>query len=364
MQRQILNAEQLKNDINLVSSKKLFLNRVQASIHSALAIIKSDTSFAGQNGPYCEKESQLRNFAHLMVAIGLYPEINNNEELQKEYLFIFNRYASMLRLFLAGKLRLRDSNKDKYNGIMSTSFALEPLFECTSLHDKLNLSSKVQDLINLAKHAIVFDDSQSLWKLSFCDQIDRTFNHQLWMAMVSQRLFESHNTDKFLDLYLPKLSFYFDGILRHSQPCMMNLNHRHSARSMLYEIKYFKKLRKKSIGYHSFNLFAASRLYLSHSNPPRSLLGFIQRLTKPLFSDKYYSELISNPYSYSYNTPSSELAIQLISVGSYRRLNSLCKQQEIMDKIFSHHNGHIDLNTHLARSYESAIAFQFMAKIV
>jgi hypothetical protein len=145
---------------------------------------------------------------------------------------------------------------------------------------------------------------------------DRVFNHNLWFCAAASLLARqdipevSKHVSAFVKNIKNELLIYHDSIVHHSSPTYLSRLPKDSIRIVLRTIKNrvaANTLYEKSVGYHSFNLYALALLY-SNKNPLwNQHLSFIHKLYSATLTSKYRSRLKKSKYSYDYNAPGFEL---------------------------------------------------------
>lgn len=274
----------------------------------------------GHNGPYKDPETPVRNTAHRLY---LFSKLAH---LTKEKLFIeaANKTCDYLCSSSARPKKTifycrNNPKKDISNGLIGQAWAMEGLIAAAKF---LNRS----DALNIAKECFYlhsWNDDHALWyrvdinglPLTF----DRTFNHQLWFAAISSQIEDNEikrRGKKFLDNIGQNVQIYENGVIFH-QSRLGEFSSQFKKISFLsFKNLYFEFLRKnskkknylKSVGYHSFNLYAFAilkKIFSNHSFWSSSKFKKMLNVTK---SKNFLESLNASNFSWAYNPPGIEFA--------------------------------------------------------
>ena len=292
---------------------------LDASI-SAISNQNANGSFSpGVNGPYNDKETPVRNTAHWLFLLLKSYEITGDIKFK-------NSSVKALEYLMTAECRpggyamfCRDvKNKDQCNGLIGQAWAIESILKGGLILDRQDAVTFAIDIFN----SHYFDESRSIWhRLSLDGQImtpDPTFNHQLWFAAIGSFLPNKESNRRAFCFFeniasCPKL--YSDGIIQHNSQMgyfSKNLKLSNNKFRFIYSsIKRFidsRVLYKKSVGYHSFNLYAYGILkqsYPRHEFWNSKTWLSMKNATKTI---KFVENLNNNCYGWTYNSPGIELA--------------------------------------------------------
>lgn len=317
---------------------------------------------SGHNGPYNDKETPVRNTGHWLIIFSKAYQITKNKN--------FKTVAGQLAKYLLTK-KAKPHNasfhhrftpqKDKCNGLIGQAWTIESLIEASRL-------LKDSQYISLAANVFTshkFNYYKGLWHRLEIDgktlSIDSTLNHQIWFAAIGSEINNKtiHSQVKlFLDRLSNNITVLNNGLIFHpiisiwkKQTIISRI--KNMALGTYHPEKINNKLIYKSIGYHSFNLYA---LAILKNKFPRHIFwqskSFKQTI-KYCFSDQYKKDLIGNKYGFPYNPVGFEMPfiIDTFSKLNMKEKNSLSafwlKQQ-----IKNNQHKNLDVPTQTARIYE------------
>jgi len=295
------------------------------SAQAALSLQSSDGSFpAGHNGPYCDKETPVRNTAHWLITLLKAYELSGDAKFKDaasratDYLAAPEARPMKKTFFCRTK-----PGKDFCNGLIGQAWAIEALvLAAEKLEDHRSLE--------LAKEVFLlhpFDYEVGLWRCVNVDgsyaKFDMTFNHQLWFAAAGAMLLDTAANDsicrpviRFLDRAQEShLQVDTSGRIIHEIELHSNLNVvAKTSRFLCHPLLALREkaqMAHKEIGYHAFNLYAFALLKQRlpehafwHSEKFKSLLNFINRI-------EFITGLDNNKFGYPYNPPGFEVAFAI-----------------------------------------------------
>jgi hypothetical protein len=299
---------------------------------------KENGSFpSGHNGPYYDTETPVRNTSHITILLANCYKITKDQRYldrickAADYLCSKESRPYGYSFYLRSK-----SGKDKCNGLIGQAWTIEALAEASNVLTDgkyVKLASEV-----FLQHP--FDFNSGLWNRIEIDGsnigIDKAFNHQLWFAACSSLLYGSRkNTEiesiikNFMDLLSENINIYKSGLILHQIKAsgkkdikIENLISKIKKEDNRFIVKHifeklfkrnikksndYKKMIYKSIGYHSFNMYAFAILKESTGS---HYFWDSQLLNKPLkyiLSPGYQVDINGNLYSYPYNPPGFEV---------------------------------------------------------
>jgi len=332
-------------------------------IKTAMKFQNDDGSFPpGCNGPYGDIETPIRNTCHYIYAMSklviwgyesklLVPHINS------AVTFILNQdNVSEIGSFVCrvGK------NKNIYNGVIGQAWVLEALYIASiALKDE-----RLKKFCTQFYNSFTFEKKISYWKIKDqfgnTQKFDMTFNHQLWFAAIGSTLHMDSKIISFMNQIDKTVQIYEDGVIKHMS-CyrgigMVNFKNiidsisifRYFAKALLSS----SKMRSKSVGYHSFNLYALAILY---KVIPDNVFWESKKFKKILeitLDETYLRALNKSEYSWFYNVPGYELAYvyETFGINSNKIEDTIKKQINIT--INNTNKNSIDWLTLDARVYE------------
>lgn len=304
---------------------------IHTSSCAALAHQQADGSFpAGQNGPYADTDTPVRNTAHWLITLLRTHELSG----EARFLDAAARAANYLttdetRPMGASFLCRTNPERDFCNGLMGQAWAFEGLVAAADALDEPRFRQLARDVFLL--HS--FDKQAGLWHCLNVEgsyaPFDMTFNHQLWFA-ASGALIENDpkgeigsKVVRFLDRTLAShLKVDPTGRVTHFVPSPRRKSVlRRSLSTVLQPIKRMRRSPKmvhKEIGYHAFNLYAFA--LLKHRMPSHPLWKSekIQAALRFVKRPDYLQGLENNGFGYAYNPPGFEVAYAMQTFGEAR----------------------------------------------
>jgi len=269
----------------------------------------------GCNGPWKQNETPARVLSHYSILFyEAFKKFGNTSFSAKALELssaIINDWFPMQKTIWHRK----GPDVDLPNGLMGQAWSLEALNAAFLLSQDVKYSDAIHLIINNHK----FNSVEKLWHITFVDgmhgPIDYTFNHQLWFAAALGELGNALILDKSkkeLEAFLTKINSF------RTQPILSNSALRHPCfgygpKSIFRMGKYqFARTRNKDYkfkeaGYHLFNLQAYSRLFKCGFLNQSAEKALVKNINQFVLSDKFFSDLQSSKYSFSYNPPGFEL---------------------------------------------------------
>jgi hypothetical protein len=365
---------------------------------------EEDGSFpSGHNGPYYDVETPVRNTSHFIILLANCYRITKDQiYLDKIYKAADYLCSKESRPYGYSFYHRNKNGKDKCNGLIGQAWTIEALAEASNvLTDKkyLKLASEV-----FLQHP--FDFSSGLWDRIEIDGrnigIDKAFNHQLWFAACSSLIYQSSKNNeientvkKFMDLLPGNINVQKNGLVLHqikisgkkdikAENSISRIKKEGNGffLNRVFEKLFIRRVRKKveykkmiykSIGYHSFNMYAFAALKENNSS---HYFWNSQLLLKPLkyiFAPEFLGNINGNLYAYPYNAPGFELPYvlsvfsdfpikKIVEISSYVINAQILKCYNKDTKMFDKNTS--DPKTLTARFYElSRVPVQLLEKI-
>ena len=319
-------------------NKKIKVSRIQKiANYGLLKLHEYGYIPGGQNGPYNDNETPVRNTAHFLIIFSfIYNQTSDKKFLDAAHIcfkyLISEDARPMSPIFFMRKKK----GKDFSNGLIGQAWTVEALSVAYSLFkDKRALQIGKE---NFEAHQ--FNESYKLWHIQNVDgsqsSIDWAFNHQLWFAAVNQKLnyfLKSESIEKVLNKFYSKLdrnmNIHSNGLIKHSiiptiAPAEAVKKYIKPMYNYLKYLKTGKNSMCKENGYHSFNLYAFSIIRQYKELEFFKTLKFkktIDYLYSPLFkieltTNKNWKDSTIKPmevpfdfnrYSFAYNAPGFEI---------------------------------------------------------
>jgi hypothetical protein len=353
-------------------------------LHSLLTELASDAAAlqdangampAGHNGPYRHLETPVRNTAHWLF-MWCQAYLHSDE--------LVLRYAAEAALdFLLSELyRYRGFNwqqryasgRDACNGVIGASWVIEALCVAANVLEREDAFLAAEQVF--LAHPV--DPKTLLWHRLEPDgrslSVDRTLNHQLWLAAAGSRLAAlgsdraCKTTNRFLD-ELPRLvAIRHDGMILHRIQLHW-WDRTFEADRLGYKLhRRYVQLRRpdtvaasgcdRDMGYHAYNLHAMATI--KRQFPDNSFwksdkfLITIDFVKTSIFAD---ANTVANPYSIPYNPVGFECAWALETFSPHEieaRRFWLEKQINALGGAKDYGLGTTDPRTVRARLYEAS----------
>lgn len=260
----------------------------------------------GQNGPYQDTETPVRNTSHF-IRIFSYLYKKTGESKYKEAIINCVKYLKTKDAIPFSNIYhiRKDPSKDFSNGVIGQAWVIEGFIEAAIILKDENLFELAK--LNFLAHP--FDEKLKLWRIVNVDgsynQIDWTFNHQLWFAAIGSELnqyVQSTKIEHNLKSFFQKLPEYFNtynsGLIKHLiQPNSTKKDKVKKVAKTIYSSYQNLKLRKslvhKEAGYHAFNLYGLAIIKTNHNLDFFSSSKFKQSI-EYLNSNSFETEIRNN----------------------------------------------------------------------
>lgn len=362
----------------------------------AFELQNKDGSFpGGHNGPYHDLETSVRNSGHWLITFakcyGLTGEDKYIEKVSEiaEYLCSESARPEGYSFY-----HRNSKGKDKCNGVVGQAWTIEALVEATKVLGDTKYATLAEEVF--LQHP--FNHDYGLWnRLEINGQVltmDETFNHQLWFAACGSLINGNKDSEinfrieRFMDCLSQNLTVLDDGLIHHHIEQLRE-------NTIWSDLKYHNKLDKeflntlqkirytnllkfipligqtrekriqrqlyKSIGYHSFNMYAFA--LLKSQTPSHNFWDSepFKKTIEYMLKDEYIKTLDQNKYGYPYNPPGFEVPCSLFGLKDMNK-NKLIKTSEFwlneqFSRCYNKKTCSMDRNnedplTHTARIYE------------
>lgn len=225
----------------------------------------------GVNGPYDDKETEIRYLSHLAIIASVECLFLANIQYRDTVNDIGRRILSLRGV--DGTYKMRDG-ADECNGVIGNAWLLEGLlyaYRATGNETFLNESERI-----IQQHQ--FNKKMGLWERPIIGGVDMTFNHQLWFAASLAEFLQLRfnepfqlQLDSFFDSILCNYRINGQGRITHvifnSESLRGKIKQKLSrTRCILEEKINCPSMKYKEEGYHLFNLMAFARIYLIKPN--------------------------------------------------------------------------------------------------
>lgn len=362
----------------------------------AFELQKKDGSFpGGHNGPYHDLETPVRNSGHWLITFAKCYELTGEDKyIEKVFEIAEYLYSKDARPQGYSFYHRNSKGKDKCNGVVGQAWTFEALAEATKILGDNKYASLAEEVF--LQHP--FNHDYGLWnRLDINGQIltmDETFNHQLWFAACGSLIKNNKNSEitarikRFMDCLPQNLTVLDNGLIHHhieqlrENTFMSDLKYHtkldQEFLNTLQKIRYTNLLKfipligqtkdkriqrqvYKSIGYHSFNMYAFA--LLKNQIPSHKFWDSepFKRTIDYMLKDEYIKGLNQNRYGYPYNPPGFEIPYSLFTLKGMGE-NKLIETSRFWinnqfnrcynKKTFSMDRNNEDPLTHTARIYE------------
>lgn len=348
---------------------------IKASLRAVSKQHHNGSFEAGCNGPYKHSETPVRNTAHWLSVFSY--ALRSNKLNSQERKYVENSSQKAVNYLLSNNSRPHKKSffcrsakkKDSCNGLIGQAWTIEGLIRAYNELD-------IEEARNVALEVFLlhpFDYEKGIWKRVEIDGtilgFDFTFNHQLWFAAIAIQL-NDPSAEKmvkcFLDLIGQNVDIYSDGVIFHATNIakydFLKLSDIPGyLKALLREFqkpRLKKALYIKSVGYHSFNLYAYAILkkYFPFHGFWKSET-FLKMLSTTNNKD-FLDNLDKGPYGWPYNPTGIELAYvgKVFSLGEEYVQKWLSMQYKktydsVSDDLMT--KGSPDITTSSARIYEA-----------
>ncbi|MCU4753051.1 agl cluster protein AglQ [Halobacteria archaeon AArc-curdl1] len=296
----------------------------------------------GHNGPWDDPETPVRNTGHWAITfLECYDHTGEQRFRDAAENAISYLRSEDARPHGQTFHHRQSGEKDRCNGLVGQAWSIEALTVAATRLER-------PELIELAEAVFLahpFDDYLCAWNPVEIDgtvkPVDMTFNHQLWFAAAGGLLAKhpesgdevNRQVRRYLDALEANLNVYENGLVYH--PFKPDFDVRKYGTIFLEGVKagtahtmILGVLRGmlggddgdeeetegwayKSVGYHSFNLYAFALLKEAYPEHPFWRCSKFQRTLEYATDEAYVDALDGNPYGYPYNCSGIEMAYVL-----------------------------------------------------
>lgn len=334
---------------------------------------------AGNNGPYYNVETSVRNLAHWCVTFSEY-YVHTGEE---KYLEIVSLLGEAIldspHYNGSGVYKCREiKSSDEVNGVIGPAWIIEGLMAaCRATGDE-----RYYDRALKVFKAIPFNTGLSLWNRRNTQNkelgVDVTFNHQLWIAAAGA-IINNYREDKeiadririFIKALPKNCTIRTCGRVGHftasdTHGFISEIGRRvRDVKSDVCEGLNRRSMAYKESGYHSFNLYGFAILCKNWKEPvPFVKTKKFKKTLEYIFNDNYVNQLSKadigldetristklkvdfNVFAYAYNSPAFEVPLiaRIFDVEDAEKIfTALCEKQ--MELTYNEQLGDFSKNT-------------------
>lgn len=280
---------------------------LQERVKTFSSILKNIDLYAGVNGPYADVQTIYRTVCHAIVYL---VHIRKDDPILLEYISILEDGLAQF----SHTLPFRETmHKSKCNGLIGPAWTMEAIVAAS--HIKPGLMSQAVRIFLLHPQ----DEKTGLWDVVDTDGsnlgADTTFNHQLWFAAIGSKIDDptvQQQVQKFLDSTSINLHIHGSGRIQHKVKSYYRAkggSAKTSIRAILRTLRArtLKAVKKKEVGYQTFNLYAFAMLRRRYPNHPLWNTESFKKSVRYIESKEFRNNIRNNRYSFGYNAPGFEL---------------------------------------------------------
>jgi len=280
----------------------------------------------GQNGPWNEMQTSVRNTSHWLITFLKAYDITANKEFLDAALRCLDYLESDEVRPMKSTFYCRvNSNKDFCNGLIGQAWVLKALVIASEYLNECKYAQLAEDIFNMHD----FDFKKGLWKTRNVDgsigSICLTVNQQLWFAAVGALICKHTSSSEIknkVDIFYGNINKYISatskGRIKHTISNFYSLKGIYEKISRRKKISHFERL---EIGYHSFNLYALGYFYNINPNhqywKQQNTKRLIRQSLKYTDSKEYIDSIGENPFALSYNPAGFEIAYAVDIFSNY-----------------------------------------------
>ncbi|PZV18488.1 MAG: agl cluster protein AglQ [Leptolyngbya sp.] len=291
------------------------------SAFSALKLQDSSTGImpAGNNGPHGDAETPVRNTSHWLITFSKAFEISGDDRFkhaaQLASSYLLSHHARPMSYSFWHR---KNPKKDSCNGLIGQAWTLDALITAAPIIETPQLISVAKEVFLL--HPFNFEIG--LWQNVSVDgvhlPIHLTFNQQLWFGAIGATLSKydaevKDSVERFLETILFHLDIAPNGLIMHSV-AMRNFSYKKQIMRWIREPKnksHNQDIYERSLGYHSFNLYAFAILKECYPNHSIWKSNTIAKSISCIEDKTFIRNLQANKYSFSYNPTGLEIPFVL-----------------------------------------------------
>lgn len=357
------------------------VEKIVIDMAKKVADIGVSAILSGNNGPYHNNETVVRNMAHWCVTFSEYYKKTSEDIYRNVTIMLADAILESPEYNKKGVYRCRtDSTIDEVNGVIGAAWIIEGLICATRITDDIRYYERAKEMFLV----VPFNEKLAIWnrintkneKLS----VDVTFNHQLWFAAAGSMINAYKNDatiakriDEFIKRLDKNITVRKDGRIGHftmnDKNGMLGYAGRvyRDVKNDLLEKLCKPSLAYKEAGYHAFNLYGFAILKENYNKDiPFFATGKFKKTLDYICSDKYIDILCDadrnldetkvrtklsvpfNVFSFSYNSSAFELGRIYTTFGRENEetkaiLNRLCEKQ--LEYTYNEETGLFDKNT-------------------
>ena len=332
----------------------------------------------GHNGPYYDPETPVRNTGHWLITLTQCYRWSGDKAFKNGVIKLASSLMAEDARPNGFSFHHRKSGSDACNGLMGQAWTFEALAAAAHCLNDESCMLLAEDVF--FQHP--FDAQRGLWHTLDIDgqdlSFDPTFNHQLWFAACAsliqgKRTKEIHDRVlRFIECLPYNLTVLDNGLIYHpivwfwdeelKRANTWKLKGRRFLGNLYRTVKNCswaftqiseEELRRKnvykSVGYHSFNMYAFGLLKLQFPHHSIWESDFFLPLVAYLSSDEFQTDLEHNTYGYPYNPPGFEVPFALGCFATLDQVMLIQTCQQWIDRQFAHglnsQTGFLDRNT-------------------
>ena len=284
---------------------------------------------SGNNGPWNDDETPIRNTSHWGVTLAHAADVTNEDKFLKAA----ERCSSYLisepvRPYGHTFHHRRSYNKDSCNGLIGQAWTIEALVQLGVQIDDQRLLDLAEQIFELHTfeptfcgwHAVDIDGQQLGYHF--------TLNQQIWFAAVGAKIASVRNNrrieeqvQRFLHALPSLMARLPNGPIYHSvvpnsdfrkyvKYVVKNIRRKRIPDPLLHRFRseYRTKIRRRSIGYHSFILYGLAMLHKEYPFHEFWTSDIVREIRDYTRSEHFLEATLNNKFCYTYNCTGIEVA--------------------------------------------------------
>ncbi len=282
--------------------------------------------FCGENGPYDDKETKVRNLCALIISSCI--SVLDGEEEICEVNHILNMVNELYSFEdVDGLYIIRNKDgKDFCNGVLGHAWVMEALMYVYLVTKDKKHVDKCTHIFESHK----FNEKTGLWMcpIKFGGKCDMTINHQIWFAGVAAELYLLTNSQEvmnklqiFADMFWKNTSVHMCGLICHYVQGSKGITKiKSNIKVFLDEARALmglSSMRYKENGYHMFCLTGLARIKMAGIGESIFTNRHFSKALRYCNTKKYRTCLLDNKHDKDISTLTDKKKMQAISCNIY-----------------------------------------------
>ncbi len=305
-------------------------------------ILNHKNARAGVNGPYKNRDTEIRNCCHWIITYSYLWKITKIQKYYQVIEILTDFILKKKNYGVSGSVYARkDERFDKTNGLIGQAWVIEGLVKSYEVLGNTSCLIKAKELFFNQP----FNKNKKLWDVRDCNGdicYDMTFNHQLWFAAAGAMILDheyNQKIDNMIKLFLNEANnctflTHENGLIKHEVNYVLSDLEKNNIqfiekkrkietfkanpvkvitkklRNLFSKVNFVEGLEQ---GYHLFDLYGFALLYDRYCDEPifqsekvkqAIIFGCESNLVLDLMNQK--NENMYNKFSWAYNSPAFE----------------------------------------------------------